>query len=54
MKVDEILKLKKTYDFKLNTQLTPITLNVHRAIEAIGKFHMNHPMDIKFLKKASD
>lgn len=22
-----------------------MTLNVHRALEAIGKFHMNHPLD---------
>lgn len=44
-RVDEILRSKNSYNFKLENILTPMTLNVHRAIEAIGKFHMNHPLD---------
>ncbi len=50
--MDELNKAEKQYDFSLDSTLTPMTLNVHRAMEAIGKFHMNHPLsqDGNFLK----
>lgn len=44
LKLDEVLKSEKQYDFKMDMTLTPMTMNVHRALEAIGKFHMNHPL----------
>ena len=44
LKIDDLIKSENKYDFKMDQTLTPMTLNVHRAIEAIGKFHMNHPL----------
>jgi len=46
LQVDAIIRHKKTLPGPVSTQLTPMTLNVHRALEAIGKFHMNHPLDL--------
>eukprot|EP00347_Sterkiella_histriomuscorum_P017258 403350081 len=56
LKIDELLRTENKYDFKMDQTLTPMTLNVHRAMEAIGKFHMNHPLqqDSSFLKIRRD
>jgi len=44
LKTDELLHHENKYDLKVDQTLTPMTMNVHRAMEAIGKFHMNHPL----------
>lgn len=44
LKMDELLKTEGKYDLRIDQTLSPMTLNVHRALEAIGKFHMNHPL----------
>lgn len=44
LKMDELLRTENKYDFRIDHTLTPMSLNVHRAMEAIGKFHMNHPL----------
>lgn len=54
--MDGLFKTEGSYEFKLDPTLTPMTLNVHRALEAIGKFHMNHPLqnEAQFLKLRKD
>ncbi len=44
LKMDNLMKTEGKYDLKLDQTLTPLTLNIHRALEAIGKFHLNHPL----------